>query len=61
MKVLFFAAAILWSAATASGLAADTGSAASFAWVSYAGHDPVWLESVDGVDSDLFIDSDGRA
>lgn len=39
MKMLLFAAAILWTATTGV-FAADSGSEASFAWVSYAGHDP---------------------
>ena len=39
MKVMLLAAAILWSATITGTLAADPGSAASFAWVSYAGRD----------------------
>jgi xylan 1,4-beta-xylosidase len=40
MKELLLAAAILWSTATTGALAAEPASAASFAWVSYAGQDP---------------------
>lgn len=40
MKALVFAAVALVSLGAAA-LAADTGSAANFAWVSYVGHDPV--------------------
>lgn len=36
-----FAAATLWFAAVPRAIGADTGAAASFAWMSYAGEDPV--------------------
>ena len=39
MRVLSTAAAVLWSTA-ASAFAGDSGAAASFSWVSYAGRDP---------------------
>jgi xylan 1,4-beta-xylosidase len=41
MKALVFVAITLVSPGTAAALAADSGSTANFAWVSYAGHDPV--------------------
>jgi xylan 1,4-beta-xylosidase len=40
MKPQLMAAAVLWSAATTGALAAEPTTAASFAWVSYAGRDP---------------------